>query len=88
MDQAEEIAITIVDWQAGEMKKLGRTLTDAERKAKIKKVQHQEVVALIAYLQRLGIDIKADDAPAAKEVSNQAPADSADVNVNNDSIND
>lgn len=56
--QALSIAETIVDWQISSLPKEDRARVN--RKEKIKKVKSQEVVALIAYLQRLGIDIKGE----------------------------
>jgi cytochrome c oxidase cbb3-type subunit I/II len=64
--QAEEIAAEIVD---GLMAKLPEEARGKfNRKAKIDQVKNQEVIALIAYLQRLGTDIKAETATESEEV--------------------
>lgn len=56
LEQAESIAEVIVDWQIANLPKKEREKVN--KKALINKVKSREVIALIAYLQRLGVDIK------------------------------
>jgi cytochrome c oxidase cbb3-type subunit I/II len=50
--QANEIAIDIVNNIPG------KKLSDAEKAEKVKSIESKEIIAIIAYLQRLGMDIK------------------------------
>jgi len=62
--QAAGIAEIIVDWQIASLPEKEREKVN--KKALIKQVKSREVVALIAYLQRLGVDIKNESKPAKK----------------------
>ena len=58
MAQADSIAGIIAEYKYAELQKAGmKNVTKEQLK---KKIKSQEVVALIAYLQRLGVDIKAE----------------------------
>jgi cytochrome c oxidase cbb3-type subunit I/II len=50
--QANEIAVDIVNNIPG------KKLSDAEKAEKVKSIESKEIIAIIAYLQRLGTDIK------------------------------
>ncbi len=50
--QANEIAVDIVNNIPG------KKLSDAEKAEKVKSIENKEIIAIIAYLQRLGTDIK------------------------------
>ena len=50
--QANEIAVDIVNNIPG------KKLSDAEKAEKVKAIENKEIIAIIAYLQRLGTDIK------------------------------
>ena len=56
LDQAEEIAANVVEFQWGKIPEKDRA--KMKKEDLIKKVKTREVIALIAYLQRLGTDIK------------------------------
>lgn len=59
LKQAESIAELIVDYQVSKLPKNVQAKVDKAQK--IQEVKMQEVVALIAYLQRLGVDINRDE---------------------------
>lgn len=65
MKQAETIAKDIVEYQLSKIPEERRKNINVQ--AKIDKVKKQEVVALIAYLQRLGTDIKKQNEKTAKK---------------------
>jgi len=50
--QAHEIALDIVNNIPG------KKLTDVQKQEKVKSIENKEIIAIIAYLQRLGTDIK------------------------------
>jgi cytochrome c oxidase cbb3-type subunit I/II len=56
LDQADSIAVKIVEYQWEKIPEKDRA--GMNKQALIKKVSSRRVIALIAYLQRLGIDIK------------------------------
>lgn len=58
MAQADSIAGIIAEYKYAELQKAG--MKDVTKEQLKKKIKSQEVVALIAYLQRLGVDIKAE----------------------------
>jgi len=59
LKQAESIAELIVEYQVSKLPK--KEQAKVNKNLKVQEVKMQEVVALIAYLQRLGVDINRDE---------------------------